>query len=108
MLDTENFILEQMREHTKELKRMNDVLTINTESLKTHIRRTELLEHATLRIEGRVSDLEIKKIEKDAVRKWIISSTVISGKVLAGVGAVIGAVAGFPIVAQWLVKILTP
>lgn len=103
-----DYVLEEIRELRKDFKDMNETLAINTESLRTHIRRTELLEHATVKLDGRLSELEIKKIEKAAIKNWLISFAIISGKVLAGIGAVIGAVAGFPIVAQWLVRILTP
>lgn len=103
-----DFVLEEIRELRKDFKAMNATLVVNTESLRIHIRRTELLEQATINLDGRLTELEIKKIEKDAVKRWVISTAILSGKVMAGVGAVIGAIAGLPIVAQWLVRILTP
>lgn len=103
-----DFVLDEIRELRKDFKHMNEILAVNTESLRQHIRRTDLNEEMIVKMNSRLDILEVQKIEKAAIKKWLINTAVISGKVLAGVGAVIGAVAGFPIVAQWLIRILTP
>lgn len=87
-----------------ELKRMNDILSVNTESLRTHMRRTELLEQATLKLDSRLSDIEIKAIQREAVKRWISSSIILLGKIIAGVAALAGLVAMVPAFIQWLIK----
>jgi hypothetical protein len=88
----------------EELKRMNDILSINTESLRTHIRRTELLEQAAVKLDGRLSDIEIKKIQSEAVKKWIVDSSMLTGKVLAVITALVGLAAMVPSFIQWLMR----
>ncbi len=106
MSDTQDFLLEEIRELRKDFRTMNETLAVNTQSLRTHIRRTELLEQATIKLDGRLTELEIKKIEKDAVKKWVVSASILAGQILAGVGAVIGAIMGMPIVLEWLKKLV--
>lgn len=94
-----------------ELKRMNDILASNTESLKAHMRRTELneqrlelFESALLKLGTRLSDLEIKQIEEKAVQKWISSRASIVGKIAAALAALAGLAAMLPDLIKWLIK----
>lgn len=103
---SEAFILEELRDLRKQLIRMNETLSVNTESLRTHIRRTELLEQATIKLDGRLSELEIKNIERNAIKNWVRNTIILYAKIIAGAGAFVGAVMGLPIVAEWLLKIL--
>lgn len=53
----------------EEFKRMNDILQQNTESLKEHMHRTELLEDIVKKMDARLSPVEIRHIEEEAVKK---------------------------------------
>ena len=50
MTDKKDFLLEEIRDLRKELIRMNEILAENTESLRTHMRRTELLEEVSAKL----------------------------------------------------------
>ncbi len=78
----------------EELKRMNDILLSNTESLKQHMRRTELLEAAVMKMNDRISPLELENIKKAAVRSWIKENAILAGKVLAAILALGSVIAG--------------
>lgn len=53
----------------EEFKRMNDILQQNTESLKEHMHRTELLEDIVKKMDSRLSPVEIRHIEEEAVKR---------------------------------------
>lgn len=53
----------------EEFKRMNDILQQNTESLKEHMHRTELLEDIVKKMDARLSPVEIRHIEEEAVKR---------------------------------------
>jgi len=83
-------------EHTKadekmydELKRMNDILQSNTESLKEHMYRSDLLEKMCNSMDQRLSPLEVKEIQRDAVRVWWKSKVVLWTKILGAVGGAV-------------------
>jgi|GEM_PF-6550220 len=78
----------------EELKRMNDILMSNTDSLKQHMRRTELLEAAVMKMNERISPLELENIKKAAVRSWIKENAIFAGKVLAAILALGSVIAG--------------
>lgn len=78
----------------EELKRMNDILMSNTESLKQHMRRTELLEEAVIKMDARISPIELESIRKAAVREWLKENAIFAGKVLAAVLALGSVIAG--------------
>lgn len=52
-----------------ELKRMNDILQENTESLKEHMAQTQLLKDTVLKIDARLAPIEVERIEAEAVKK---------------------------------------
>lgn len=87
-----------------ELKRMNDILAQNTESLKVHIRRTELLENITIKLGNRLTELEIKDIESKAINKWISDRSVLVGKIIAGLVALGSLAAMLPEFLKWLTR----
>lgn len=74
----------------EELRRMNNILQANTESLKEHIRRTNLLEDLVDRMDKRLSPIEVEHIQKEAVKDYIYQNA----KYIAKVGAALAAIAG--------------
>lgn len=86
-------------EHTKqdermyeELRRMNDILQQNTESLKEHMHRTELLEDIVKKMDARLNPIELEKIEKEAIKKYHdekIEKWVKFGKVAGAIAAIV-------------------
>lgn len=103
---TQKFLLEEIRELRKDFKEMNETLAVNTESLRTHIRRTELLEQMTTKLDGRLTDLEIKRIEKNAVKRWLIDKIIMLGKIAAAITTIGGTIMGMPIVIDWIKKLI--
>jgi len=77
----------------EEFKRMNDILQQNTESLKEHMHRTELLEDLVKKIDVRLSPFEIEKIEEEAVKKYRNSKLKKYGKILGAIATGIGILA---------------
>jgi predicted RNase H-like nuclease (RuvC/YqgF family) len=85
-------------EHTKQdegmyeqLKRMNDILEQNTESLKEHMHRSDLLEHIVEKMDKRLSPVETDFIRKQAVRDWLMAKMKLITKLgyaLAGCGTI--------------------
>ena len=61
---------------------MNATLAQNTASLQLHIRRTELLEDTVKDFKSRLNELEVKKIEFDAVKRWKKDAIILSGKII--------------------------
>jgi hypothetical protein len=74
----------------QELKRSNDILKANTDSLREHMHRTELLEDLANKMDGRLSPIEKRQIEEDAVRKHKHETLVRWGKILAALVAFSG------------------
>ena len=74
-----------------ELRRMNDILMDNTSSLKEHMQRTSLLEQAVMKMDERLSPIEIERIKKQAVNAWVMNNAVFIGKVFAGLAGLFGA-----------------
>ena len=62
--------LRQDEQMYEELKRMNDILQQNTESLKEHMYRTELLEDIVKKIDLRLSPIEVQRLEQDIISKY--------------------------------------
>jgi DNA repair exonuclease SbcCD ATPase subunit len=76
-------------DHTKadekmydELRRMNDILQTNTESLKEHMHRTELLEDLVKKMDQRLSPIEYKHEKLEKIIQW--------GKILGVILTLIG------------------
>lgn len=92
-----------------ELKRMNNILAENTNSLKYHIKRTNALEELAVGMNTRLSELEIRNIQINAVKDWKRSRMMLAAKIVGastGISAVIGTVyALLPSIAKWLVAL---
>lgn len=78
---------EQMYE---ELKRMNDILQKNTDSLREHIENNHLLKEMIVTLNRRLEPIEIEFIQKAAVRDWVLKKAKIIGKVATAIAAVAG------------------
>jgi DNA repair exonuclease SbcCD ATPase subunit len=83
--------IQQDEKMYEEFKRMNDILMENTESLKYHIRRTALLEEAMLKIDARLSPIEIERIKKQAVNAWLKQKMVTVAKIFGAATALVAA-----------------
>jgi len=86
-----------LESHTKqdedmyaELKRMNDILQANTESLKAHMNNNVLLKNMVETINRRLDPIELEFIEKNAVKAWVV----VRVKFIAKLGTAVAAVAG--------------
>lgn len=77
----------------EELKRMNDILYQNTESLKQHMAQTQLLKETVLKIDARLAPIEVERIEEEAIRKYRNEKLKKYGKVLGVVATAIGLLA---------------
>ena len=78
----------------EQFKRMNDILQQNTESLKEHIHRTELLENIAAKMDKRLTPIELKHMEQEIISKFqaerkdkAISAIILIAKVATGVSA---------------------
>lgn len=85
--------LKQDERMYEEFKRMNDILQQNTESLKEHMHRTELLEELVTKMDARIAPLEREKIEQAAIDKYRTEKLKKWGKILGGVATLIGILA---------------
>jgi thiaminase len=65
----------------EEFKRMNDILQQNTESLKEHMHRTELLEDIVKKMDARLSPVEIRHIEEEAIKRHRKEMLIKTGKI---------------------------
>lgn len=73
----------------EEFKRMNDILQQNTDSLKEHMHRTELLEELVTKMDARLTPVELDHLKKKAVSDWVKEKAIFIAKVAAGItGAV--------------------
>jgi hypothetical protein len=77
----------------EELKRMNDILQSNTESLKEHMQQTQLLKDTVLKIDARLAPFEKQKIEDEAVKAYRNAKIVKFGKWIGIVATIVGIVA---------------
>ena len=83
-------------DHTKqdekmydELKRMNDILQQNTDSLKEHMYRSDVLEKLYESIDSRLTPIEVKEIQREAVREWWKKNSIFWAKILSAVGGAV-------------------
>lgn len=100
--------MEHLNQHERmyeEFKRTNDILKTNTESLKEHMHRTELLEDLVQKMDGRLLPIEKLKIETEAIKKHKHEQLVRWGKIIAAVVGIIGLLAGAK---PLLIKLLIP
>ena len=73
-----------------ELRRMNDIMQSNTDSLKEHMSNNILLKDMVSSINKRLDPIELEFIQKNAVRSWVVTKS----KFIAKVGAAIVATGG--------------
>jgi cell division protein YceG involved in septum cleavage len=74
-----------------ELRRMNDILQSNTESLKEHMSNNALLKDMIHKMDQRLDPIEREFIEKTAVKSWVLHKVKFISKVGAAVGFLAGA-----------------
>lgn len=87
-LDTHTRQDESMYE---ELKRMNNILQQNTDSLKEHMQNNALLKDMIVKMDDRLSPIEKERVENAAVRKYALNKLAILLKIAAAVGFLAGA-----------------
>lgn len=73
-----------------ELKRMNNILQQNTDSLQEHMHRTDLLEQMLSKMDQRLSPIELQKIEEEAINKYRNDKLIKYGKALGVIATAIG------------------
>jgi dynactin complex subunit len=96
-----------LESHTKqdenmyeELKRMNDILQQNTNSLREHMQNNALLKDMLDTLNRRLEPIELKHIQTEAVRLWVLSNA----KLIAKVGSAIGVLYAALLFVQHLLK----
>ena len=62
--------LKQDERMYEEFKRMNDILQQNTDSLKEHMHRTELLEELVQKMDLRLTPIEKQNIQEKAIESY--------------------------------------
>lgn len=82
--------LQQDERMYEEFKKMNKVLRENTDSLKEHMHRTELLEDALIKMDTRLAPIEVEHIQKQAVSEFIHKKAKTIGKIAGAITAIIG------------------
>lgn len=87
-LDTHTKQDESMYE---ELKRMNNILQQNTDSLKEHMQNNALLKDMIVKMDDRLSPIEKERVENAAVRKYALNKLALLLKIAAAVGFLAGA-----------------
>lgn len=98
--------LKQDEKMYEEFRRMNDILQQNTESLKEHMHRTELLEDLVQKMDLRLAPIEREKIEKEAIQKYRKEKLIQIAKVAGAITAVLGALAAAQPLLIKLLKLL--
>lgn len=85
----------------EEFKRMNDILSVNTESLKEHMQRTaiaeqrqQILEDLVKSIDARLSPFEQHRLEEEAIKKYRNEKLIKIGKILGLIATLVAIVAG--------------
>lgn len=62
--------LDQDKRIFEEFKRMNDILQQNTDSLREHMRRTDILEDMAKKFDARFAPIELAHIEQKIINKY--------------------------------------
>lgn len=83
-----------------QIARNTDVLDNNTQSLQDHMRRTEILEDYVKKIDDRFTPVEMEALRKKAVAEWVNLKL----KLIAKVGAAVGAMGSIGLAAKYLVQ----
>lgn len=74
-----------------ELRRMNDILQHNTESLKEHMQNNHLLKEMIVKMDERLNPIEKERLENAAVKAYAVSKVKLLLKLAAAVGFLAGA-----------------
>jgi DNA replication protein DnaD len=72
----------------EEFTRMNDILQVNTASLKEHMQQTMLLKELVIKMDKRLSPMEVEYIQKTAVKDWVLTRVKFLGKLGFALAAV--------------------
>jgi hypothetical protein len=73
----------------KQLGLINEGLQRNTDSLMEHMHRTTLLEGFVKDMNNRLSPLEVKHIQEEAVKNWRNETLMKTIKIVGAIGAII-------------------
>jgi hypothetical protein len=84
------------------LQRHTNVLQANTDSLKDHMRRTDILETYVKKIDERFTPVEQEALRKKAVAEWWKNKVLF----LAKLGGAIGALGAVASIFKWLLNAL--
>lgn len=78
----------------EELKRMNDILQENTNSLKDHMAQTAMLKDQVIKMDARISPIEAERLKQTTISDWrwgvIVMTSKIVGFLLGSGGLVWG------------------
>jgi thiaminase len=88
----------------EEFKRMNDILQSNTDSLKEHMHRTELLESLVQKMDARLSPVEIRHIEEEAIKKHRHVTLVKWAKIIGALVGLVGLLSALTPVLKLFIK----
>ncbi len=97
-------------DHTKqdermyeEFKRMNNILQDNTDSLREHMHRTDLLEQLVRKMDSRLAPIEVARLKAATINEYRNAKLLKIGKWLAIISTIIGII----VAAQpFLIKLL--
>lgn len=101
-------LMEHLKMHERtyeEFKRSIDVLEANTNSLKEHMHRTELLETFVHKMNDRLMPIEVAQIEAAAIKKHKHETMVRWGKIIGSILGLIGIAAALK---PLIIKLLIP
>ena len=88
-----------------ELKRMNNILQQNTDSLREHMDNNVLLKDMLDNMNRRLEPIEVEFIQKAAVRNWVLNKAKFIGKIATAIVAVAGVWVFFkPLLVHLLLK----
>lgn len=75
--------------HHEELKRIGDVLQENTNQLREHIRRTDILEDEYRRLNNKITPVEEELKNKKTIKEFFTKNIALIGKISAAIAAVL-------------------
>lgn len=77
----------------EEFKRMNDILQQNTDSLKEHMHRTDLLEQLAMKMDARLAPIELARTKAATISEYRNAKLIKIAKWLGLIATVIGIIA---------------
>jgi len=89
----------------KELRRMNDILEINTDDLKKHMYRSDLFEEAVQIINQKITAFEVQQIRKDALKDWFDQNIKRLAIIFSIIAAITSGLMFLPKLLQWIVTL---